>query len=223
MVLSLALDPTPHRGVYRDGRRLLTRNLVPGTSVYGERLVPAGREEFRAWNPRRSKLAALLLLDDRPFPPAGDASVLYLGAGAGTTASHLSDIVPDGTIYAVEVAPRAFEKLLRLAEARSNLVPLLEDAREPARYRDLVGPVDLLYQDVAQRDQAHILLANFPSLKEDGLAILMIKARSVDVTAAPKTVFRRVRSALRAARLRVDAPIPLDPYQKDHAALLVRP
>lgn len=200
---------------------LFTANLVPGISVYGERLVREGGRDFRAWSPRRSKMAALLLLLDSPLPLLEDASILYLGAGTGTTASHLSDLVPRGSIYAVEMAPRAFEKLLRLAEERRNILPILGDAREPAAYRDLLGDIDLLYQDVAQRDQTGILLRNLPFLRRDGLAILMVKARSVDVTAEPKAVFGQAREELQAAGVLVDRVVLLSPHQKDHAALLL--
>ncbi|MFQ5985928.1 MAG: fibrillarin-like rRNA/tRNA 2'-O-methyltransferase [Thermoplasmata archaeon] len=218
----MPLLPTTHPRIYQDGDTLFSPNLVPGTSLYGERLVREGGREFRAWSPRRSKLAALLLLHAFPLPIAEDASLLYLGAGTGTTASHLSDLVPRGAVYAVEVAPRPFEKLLRLAEGRANIVPLMGDAREPGGYRDLLGGVELLYQDVAQRDQTAILLRNLPILREGGLAILMVKARSVDVTAAPETIFERARKELEAVGLLVDRVVPLSPYQKDHAALLLR-
>ncbi len=201
---------------------LFTPNLVPGTRAYGERLVREGDQEFRAWSPRRSKLAALLLLDPHPLSLAREASVLYLGGGTGTTVSHLSDLVPSGTVFAVEVAPRAFEKLLRLAELRRNVVPIMADARNPRTYQALMGKADLLYQDVAQRDQTGIFLRNLSLLRETGRAILMLKARSVDVTAEPKAVFDRARAELEAAGVLVDRVVPLSPYQKDHAALFVR-
>ncbi|MFQ5918994.1 MAG: fibrillarin-like rRNA/tRNA 2'-O-methyltransferase [Thermoplasmata archaeon] len=218
----MPLRSTNHPRIRRDGSMLYTPNLVPGTAVYGERLVREEQREFRAWSPRRSKLAALLLLDPHPLPLAAGGSVLYLGAGTGTTVSHLSDLVPEGTVYAVEVAPRAFEKLLRLAELRRNVVPLMADARDPESYRSLVGVVDLVYQDVAQRDQTDILLHNLPLLRDAGGAILMLKARSVDVTAEPEIVFERARRELEGASLLVDRVVPLSPYQKDHAALLLR-
>ncbi|MFQ5838807.1 MAG: fibrillarin-like rRNA/tRNA 2'-O-methyltransferase, partial [Thermoplasmata archaeon] len=112
------IRPTDYRGVYTDGRTLYTENLVPGTSVYGERLVRKGSLEFRAWNPRRSKLAALLLKGFPQYPFEEDSTVLYLGAATGTTASHISDLVPRGVVYCVEVSPKTFQKLLILSEQR---------------------------------------------------------------------------------------------------------
>lgn len=220
---STPMEATEHTGVHREAGVLYTVNLTPGRSVYGEDLVREGGREYRAWNPRRSKLAALLVRTENPLRLPRDAAVLYLGAGTGTTASHLSDMLPGGTVYAVEVARTAFEKLLHLAEGRGNLVPLLADARRPEAYRSVVGRAELLYQDVAQRDQAGIFLQNAALLDPGGEGILMVKARSVDVAAVPGDVFRRVEGALGAGGLTVTEVVPLAPDQRDHAALRVHP
>lgn len=217
------MEAAEHTGVYRREGALYTANLTPGRSVYGEALVRERGREYRAWSPRRSKLAALLVRTRTPLRLPRDATVLYLGAGTGTTASHLSDMLPEGAVCVVEVARTAFAKLLRLAEGRANLVPLLADARRPETYRSVVGSADLLYQDVAQRDQAGIFLRNAPLLGPDGEGILMVKARSVDVAAPPGEVFRRVEQALEEGGLGVTEVVPLDPDQRDHAALRARP
>lgn len=83
---------------------LVTRNLVPGESVYGEKRIsieqpstspdlPAEKVEYRVWNPFRSKLAAGILggLDDIHIAPG--KKVLYIGAASGTSVSHVADIV----------------------------------------------------------------------------------------------------------------------------------
>ncbi len=209
-------------GVFAHEKTLYTENLVSGVSVYGERLVTKGSREFRAWNPRRSKLAALLLKGFEHFPFTQDSRVLYLGAATGTTASHVSDIVPRGAVYCVENAPKAFQKLLLLSETRRNLVPILADARDPDSYRPLVGEVDVLYQDVAQRDQARIFMKNVALTSPGAIGILMVKSRSVDVAAPPDEVFRRELAVLREAGMRVLSVVPLDPYQGDHAAFILR-
>ena len=51
-----------------------------------------GEEEYRLWNPRRSKLAAALLNGLEGFMLKNDSKILYLGASTGTTVSHISDI-----------------------------------------------------------------------------------------------------------------------------------
>jgi len=78
---------------------LVTKNLVPGESVYGEKRVtvegtePDTKVEYRVWNPFRSKLAAGVLggLDNIFIAPG--KKVLYLGAASGTSVSHVADIV----------------------------------------------------------------------------------------------------------------------------------
>ena len=101
----------PHRsfsGVFEvmldDGtRRIATRNLAYGRNVYGERLVKIDEDEYRLWDPFRSKLAAAIMKGLRHLPLKPGSKVLYLGAASGTTASHVSDIIgPDGYVYCVE-------------------------------------------------------------------------------------------------------------------------
>lgn len=215
------MRPTGYDGVFADGESLYTENLAAGVSVYGERLLRADDREFRAWNPRRSKLAALILQGFKHYPLGMSARVLYLGAAQGTTASHISDIASSGVVYCVEIAPKAFHKLLSLSEQRKNLVPILADARRPEAYRDMVQQVDVLYQDVAQREQAHIFLKNVPILGPNGTGILMVKSRSIDVAASPDSVYEGEVDILKRGGLRVLSVTNLGPYQKDHAAIVL--
>ena len=68
------------------------------------------------------------------------SKVLYLGAAAGTTVSHVSDIVgPTGCVYAVEFAHRPGRDLINMAKSRTNVIPIIEDARHPLKYRMLMG------------------------------------------------------------------------------------
>ena len=207
--------------VYTDGERLYTRNLVPSVAVYGERLVEQEGAEYRQWDHRRSKLAALLKKGVGVFPFGRRTDVLYLGAAQGTTVSHLSDICVDGTIYAVETSRRAFQKLLELSERRDNVMPILGDAEAPDAYARLVGPVAALYQDVAQRDQVAIFRKNLAFLRPGGLGVLMLKARSADVAARPRDVYADAQRALEAAGLAILQRTELDPYEADHAAFVV--
>ncbi len=209
-------------GVFTDGRSLFTRNLVPGQSWYGERLVRDGGVEYRTWDPYRSKLAALLVKGWRDLPLRADSRVLYLGAASGTTVSHVSDVCADGTVYAVEVSRRVFQKLLALAETRRNVFPVLADAAHPEVYSNSVGRVDVLYQDVAQRDQVGILRKNLPAVRPGGHVVLMVKARSIDVSRDPARVYADIVERLREEGLRETSSIDLDPFQRDHAAVLAR-
>lgn len=218
----MAIRPTEWEGVYTDGPWLLTRNLAPGASVYGESLPQEAGVEYRRWDANRSKLAAYLRCGGRVWPFRPDARILYLGAGSGTTVSHLSDICPNGTITAVEISARPFRDLLRLAATRPNLLPVLGDATKPEAFGNRVGLVDVLYQDVAQKDQEGILLKNLQWLRPEGIAYLLVKARSEDVVATPATVYAAAKGVLTASGLAILDLRPLSPYQKDHAALVVQ-
>ena len=215
-------------GVYwvelEDGtRKLATVNLAPGAQVYGERLLMIQNVEYRLWDPHRSKLAAAILKGIKEAPISSDKKVLYLGAASGTTASHAADLVGiNGLVYCVEISSRPLRDLLVVCNRRTNMVPLLADARQPGSYCALVEKADVIYQDVAQPDQTDILLANVKTfLREGGHAVLALKARSIDVTKEPREIFNDEMEKLEEELEIIDAKI-LDPYEKDHAMLVLR-
>jgi fibrillarin-like pre-rRNA processing protein len=178
--------------------------------------------EYRHWDPWRSKLAAYLARDGPPFDLPRVQTMLYLGGAHGTTVSHLADLRPDGRIFVVEKSPSSFAALLTLSRDRSNLFPLLADAHLPERYRADVGPVDLLYQDVAQRDQAAIFAENADAtLAPDGFGLLMLKVRSVTQRRPVGQVLRETQRELGERGLRVRGSTDLGPFAREHVALLV--
>ncbi len=201
-----------------DGQPRLASKSDDPVPVYGERIL----EGYRIWDPFRSKLSSLLLKSNRPgFKLDRNARVLYLGAATGTTVSHVSDIVSQGLVYAVEFSPRAMRDLLRLCERRKNIVPILADASHPEDYAFMVEPVDLIYQDVAQRNQADIASANcLRYLKPDGDLVLMLKSRSVDVNARPQAVLSWEKKKLQG--LQLHAILDLLPFHHDHWAILAK-
>ncbi len=218
----------PHErfeGVYwitqPDGaRRLATHNLAPSVGVYGEELVKVASVEYRLWDAYRSKLAAAILKGIRYMPIRHATSVLYLGAASGTTASHVSDIVgQDGAVFCIEFAARSMRDLIeRVSTHRSNVYPILEDARFPERYRSLIRTVDVVYCDIAQPDQARIMAENADQyLNPEGSAMIAIKSRSVDVTMDPAQVFKQELDVLRSRGFKVAEVVRLEPYDKDHA------
>ena len=208
--------------MYTDGRELYTRNLEPGVAVYGEPLREEGGVEYRLWDPHRSKLAAFLRLGGSAPPFSPSSRVLYLGAASGTTVSHVSDLCAEGTVFAVEVSRRVFEKLLLVASDRPILVPIMADAAKPESYANVIGdPVEIVYQDLAQPDQDAIFLRNLELLRPGGAGFLAVKARSVDVAADPATVFAASRKALERAGCRVRDVQSLHPFQRDHAMVIV--
>ncbi|WJX24649.1 rRNA 2'-O-methyltransferase fibrillarin 2 [Trifolium repens] len=50
-----------------------------------------------------------------------------------------------------------------MAKKRTNVIPIIEDARHPAKYRMLVGMVDVIFSDVAQPDQANCIDSTVPA------------------------------------------------------------
>lgn len=205
----------PH--VFRVGRDIATDSLVPGQSVYGERLVG----NLRLWDPTRSKLCAALL-KGMEVPIREDLLILYLGVASGTTASHVSDIVRRGHIFGVDFAPRTMRDFYFLAKKRENLIPILGNANSPDEYA-FVPKVDFIYQDVAQPNQGDILIRNSQMfLKEGGYALMMVKARSIDVTAKPSQVYRQQQSLLMEGGFKIVNTKELGPFERDHMAILAR-
>jgi fibrillarin-like pre-rRNA processing protein len=181
--------------------------------VYNERMLGGAR----IWDPYRSKLAALYHIGKGiELGPA--LRVLYLGAANGTTVSHIADYTE--VVYAVEFAPRPMQDLIEVARRRRNVIPIMADATRPETYAALVEAVDLVYQDVAQPDQAAIALRNGVFLKPGGALILMLKTRSVDVRKDPGEVFDETIIALKAGGFTVGENVWLAPYHQDHAAIV---
>ena len=211
--------------VRADGRtQLATENLVPGNRAYKERLVRKDGIEYRTWDPFRSKLAAAVMngLDAIPFGPG--SSILYLGASTGTTVSHVSDIVGSGgMVFAVEHASRVARELLeRVARHRSNVLPIISDARRPDAYSGMYGKVEAIYSDVAQPDQTQIAMTNCTKFLEPGGVLMMVvKARSIDVTHSPQEIARREVRKLEQS-FAIMQHIDLHPYDLDHAMVVAR-
>jgi len=226
----VVVEPHRHEGVFiAKGKEdaLVTKNLVPGESVYGEKRIsvdgPDGEKvEYRVWNPFRSKIAAAILggVDNIWIKPG--TKILYLGASAGTTVSHVSDLVgEEGVVYAVEFSQRVGRDLINTAKKRMNIVPIVEDARHPQRYRMLVPMVDIVFADVAQPDQARIVALNSHMfLKNGGHFMISIKANCIDSTVDASIVFAKEVAKLQAENFKPAEQLTLEPYERDHAVVV---
>lgn len=209
----------------QEGKRkqLYTINLVPGQNVYGEKLIKENNIEYREWDAFKSKLAASILKGSPNIGVRKDDVVLYLGVASGTTASHVSDIVGnDGFVFAVDIAPRVMRDLVFLCYKRKNIAPILLDANKINLLKERISAVDMLYQDVAQKNQVEIFLKNIDLfLKNDGYALIAVKARSIDVTKQPKQIFKEVREKLEKLLTIIDYR-ELEPFQKDHCMFICK-
>jgi rRNA 2'-O-methyltransferase fibrillarin len=218
-----------HEGIFiargKDQDSLLTLNLVPGETVYGEKRISVEvdgvKKEYRVWNPFRSKLGAAVAGGIRNIYMKPGSKVLYLGAASGTSVSHVSDIVgPEGCVYAVEFSHRSGRELIEVAKKRTNIIPIIEDARYPQRYRMLVPMVDTIFADVAQPDQARILAINAQHyLKNGGHFVISIKANCIDSTAPPEHVFAQQVQELKKYGFKPKEKITLEPFERDHAVV----
>jgi len=206
-------------------RKLGTKNLAQGNAVYGERLVKFSGDEYRLWDPYRSKLAAAILKGLETVPIYPNQRVLYLGAASGTTASHVSDIVGEsGHVYCVEFASRSLRELVNsVCVLRYNMSPILADARLPETYSRMVEQVNSIYCDVAQPEQARLLADNADMfLADGGWVILAIKAQSIDVTKEPSVVYQKEIAVLEARGFRIDQVVGLEPFDKAHAMVIAQ-
>ncbi|KAI9902883.1 hypothetical protein N3K66_002235 [Trichothecium roseum] len=229
------VEPHRHPGVFviRGGKEdgIATRNVTPGESVYGEKRVSVDevqqnddgtttttKVEYRTWNPFRSKLCAAIAggADDIYMRPG--SRVLYIGGASGTSVSHVADVVgPTGFVYAVEFSPRSGRDLVSMAAKRTNVVPIVEDARQPNRYRMVVPMVDVIFADVAQPDQARIVAMNASwFLKTGGGVLISIKANCIDSTAPPAEVFANEVNKMRAEGIKPKYQLTLEPFERDH-------
>ena len=209
-------------GVYRIDGKLATRNLTIGRKVYGEELVKHKDTEYRMWNPYRSKLAAAIINGLENMEIWVGSKVLYLGCATGTTSSHVSDIIgKTGMLFGVEISERNMREFVKLCEIRDNMLPILADADHPETYSKSVGKCDVIYQDVAVKNQAEIMLRNSSMLKAGGFAYFIIKSQSVDVSKDPKEVYAKELAQLEET-FDVLEKIDLEPYDSLHMFAVLR-
>ena len=217
-----------------EGRNIWTRNAVVGTSVYGERRRKFKGIEHRRWDPTRSKLAAALVRargnKERLLPQKGDTA-LYLGAGHGTTISHLHDLMcgengqEGGRIISVDLSPRCLRDLNHLARMRPGILPVLADARDYSRWGMMMPKkVNWMLQDVSQAGQAAMFLeAAHRCLAPGGIALLSLKAASERWSdEGEKALFDAVEEELEQGGLIVEEILDLHGLQDNHRMFVTR-
>ena len=116
---------------------------------------------------------------------------------------------------------RSGRDLVNMAKQRPNVIPIIEDARHPQKYRMLVPMVDVVFADVAQPDQARIVGLNAQYfLKNGGNFVISIKASCIDSTAPPEAVFAREVKKMAEFQMKPKEQVTLEPYERDHAMVV---
>ena len=111
--------------------------------------------------------------------------------------------------------------MVNMAKKRTNVIPIIEDARHPIKYRMLVGMVDVIFADVAQPDQARIVALNASYfLKTGGHFVISIKANCIDSTMPAEMVFAKEVKKMQEDRLKPQEQLTLEPYERDHAVVV---
>jgi rRNA 2'-O-methyltransferase fibrillarin len=101
------------------------------------------------------------------------------------------------------------------------VIPIIEDARHPAKYRMLVGMVDTIFSDVAQPDQARIVALNAQYfLKSGGRFVISIKANCIDSTQKASVVFAKEVETLQKENFKPEEQLTLEPFERDHAIVV---
>jgi fibrillarin-like pre-rRNA processing protein len=146
-----------------------------------------------------------------------------LGAAEGNTLSHISEIIKNGFAIGTDISFVAMNDFLKLCESKKNLIPLLADARLPEKYpKEILNlQFDILYQDIAQREQAEIFIKHKKFLKKKGYGYLILKVRSISSQKTPKQIMEETAKKL-AKEFKVLEIVDLEPYQKEHFMLVVK-
>jgi len=210
--------------IYQDHRgNVYTKSILLGKTHFDERTFRQGSDEYREFDPTRSKLAAMIKKGCTNIGMRKNDVILYLGSSHGFTCSFVSDIVgKEGLIFGIDPAPRVMRDLIFLSEDRPNIVPLIADANHPESYFDKICQADVVFQDVAQRNQTEIFLKNCDLfLKKGGYGLLAVKARSIDVKRKPSQIFQEVRREIEKHYTVIDFRI-LEPFEKDHCMIIIK-
>lgn len=81
--------------------------------------------------------------------------------------------------------------------------------------------VDTIFADVAQPDQARIVLLNAQYfLKIGGFVVISIKANCIDSTAPAEAVFAQEVKKLQLEKVKPLEQVTLEPYERDHAVVV---
>ncbi len=160
-----------------------------------------------------------MLLKRYPLELSDDSRVLYLGAGSGANISVMRSLMPRAVIYAVEFAPLPMSRLIKAFENDERVIPVYADARHPEEYAYLVDKVDVLYQDVAQPNQAEIATRNAEYFLDRGMLLMMCKLKSISSTLPRREIIAQQRGVL-AAAFKIRDTVNLAPSFSQHVCFV---
>ena len=165
----------------RNEKKLATLNEAKRTRVGKEELVNMDGNEYRVWNPYRSKLAAVIVNGIEVFPILKNTKILYLGATLGITPSHISDIIgKDGKIFVVN-SNKSFNFLEKMANVETNIT-VIHDVENPAQYNSIKDKVDVIYADLSCENNIDLAILNSKTyLKDGGYLMLVVKTKDIAV------------------------------------------
>lgn len=211
-------------GIFKLNKNILvTKNLTPKNVFFSEETIKINKTEYRIFSPEHSKLAAALIKEIKGININNNFTILYLGSAHGYTCSFLSDILNKGIIFAIDIAPEVFSKLLEVSKQRKNMIPILADANHPEKYFHRVLASDFLYQDIAQKNQVQIFIKNINLfLKQKATAILCVKARAIDSIKKPEKIFKEIKKELKNNKIKILDYKTLEPFQKDHCVFICK-
>jgi fibrillarin-like pre-rRNA processing protein len=113
-------------------------------------------------------------------------------------------------------------KFVELCENRKNMLPILADAGKPEAYKENLKEIeiDLLYQDISQKNQAEIFNKNAELFLEKGkFGLIAIKAKSISQSINPEKVFASEKKELEK-QFNVLQQVNLAPFEKHHCLFL---
>jgi len=114
-------------------------------------------------------------------------------------------------------------QLIQNTNKRKNIIPILGDANFPEKYANSIFTnIDLVYQDIAQPNQAQIAIANCSYyLKDKGTLILAIKSQSIDSVQKPEKIFVQEKKIIEKAGYEISESFNIHKYSANHIILII--
>ena len=149
---------------------MATKNLIPGNSLFDEKIIQKSDSEFIEWNPYKSKLAASIRNGLQIFPISQNMNVLFVTDIFDSTILHLSNIVGnDGKIRYISNQKDIPENISKIP----NIIKFdYKKENDDKKF-------DFLYLDIQDNsflEKTILYMKKF--LKNNGFSIIFLKKES---------------------------------------------